>query len=123
MERKTVKMIKRPKYCWSRTRSRTFLKFIIQRLHRDEDGTIRDFKKPRRQRQRKPTSLENISSRYLYYFVIVAICSTCTMWPSYPVTEQRGTAFKLRQRMKNLPSCDHVLHKTLNLVISRCCLA
>ena len=69
------------------------------------------------------TSLENISSRYLYYFTIIPIRSTCTMWPNYPVTEQVGTKFRLRQRMENLPSCVHVLHKTLNLVISRCCLA
>ena len=41
------------------------------------------------------------------------------MWPNYPVTEQVGTAFKL----KNLPSCAHALHKALNLVISRCGLA
>ena len=68
-------------------------------------------------------SLENISSRYLYYFAIIPIRSTCTMWPNYPVTEQVETAFKLRQRLKNLPSCAHVFHKTLNLVISRCCLA
>ena len=69
-------------------------------------------------------SLENISSRlYLYYFAIIPIRSTCTMWPNYPVTEQVGTAFKLRQKIKNLPSCAHGLHKTLNLVISRCCLA
>ena len=45
------------------------------------------------------------------------------MRPNYPVTEQVGTAFKLRQRMENLPSCAHVLHKTLNSVISRFCLA
>ena len=25
--------------------------------------------------------------------------------------------------MKILPSCAHVLHKTMNLVISRCCFA
>ena len=69
------------------------------------------------------TSLENISSRYFYYFAIIPIRSTCTMWPNYPVTEQVETAFKLRQRMENLPSCAHVLNKTLNLVNSRCCLA
>ena len=33
------------------------------------------------------------------------------------------TAFKFRQRMKNLPPCAQALRKTLNLVISRCCLA
>ena len=30
-----------------------------------------------------------------------------------------GTAFKLIKTNKNSPSCAHVLHKTLNLVISR----
>ena len=25
--------------------------------------------------------------------------------------------------MKNLPSCAHILHKTLNLAISHCCFA
>ena len=39
--------------------------------------------------------------------------------PNYPVTERVGTAFKLIHRQKNLPSCAHVLHKTLNLVIAR----
>ena len=29
----------------------------------------------------------------------------------------------LRQRLKHLPQCAHVLYKTLNPVISRCCLA
>ena len=58
----------------------------------------------------------------MYYFAINPIRSTCTMWANYPVTEQVGTASKLRQRMENLPSsaCAHVLHKTLNLVVSRC---
>ena len=64
-----------------------------------------------------------ISSRYSWYFVIIPIRSTCTMWPNYPVTEQVETAFKLRQRLRNLPSCVHVLHKALTLVISRCGLA
>ena len=45
------------------------------------------------------------------------------MWPNYPVTELVGTVFKLAQRNENLLSCAQVLHKTLNLGISRCCLA
>ena len=61
-------------------------------------------------------SLENISSRYLYLFAIFPTRSTCTIWPNYPVTEQMRTAFKVRRRMENLPSCAHVLHKTMNLV-------
>ena len=66
---------------------------------------------------------ENITSRFLFFFVIIPVRSTCTMWPNYPVTERVRTAFKLIQRKENLPSCAHVIHKTLNLVISRCCLA
>ena len=62
---------------------------------------------------------ENVAwKRYLYNFVIIPIRSTCAMWPNYPVTEQVETAFKLRQRLKNLPSCTHVLLKTLNLVMA-----
>ena len=40
---------------------------------------------------------------------------------SYPGTRLVGVAFKLRKKMKNSPPCVHVLHKTLNVVISRCC--
>ena len=29
----------------------------------------------------------------------------------------------MRKKMKNLPLCVHVLHKTFNVVISRCCFA
>ena len=58
-------------------------------------------------------SLENISSHYLSCFTVIQT----------PGTQLVETAFKLRKRMKNLPSCVHVLHKTLNLVISRCCFA
>ena len=39
----------------------------------------------------------------------------------YPGTELVRTVFKVRRRMKSLPSCSHVLHKTLNLAVSRCC--
>ena len=45
------------------------------------------------------------------------------MWSNYPATEQVGTAFTLRKRMKTLPSFVHFLHKTLNLVILRRSLA
>ena len=42
----------------------------------------------------------------------------------YPLgTKLVGVAFRLRKEMKNLPSCARVLHRTLNLVISRCCFA
>ena len=60
------------------------------------------------------TSLENI-------FILSRLTFTETV--NYPGTKLVGVAFKLRKRMKNSPSCVHVLHKTLNLVISRCCFA
>ena len=41
---------------------------------------------------------------------------------NYPGTKLVGVAYKLSlKEMKNSPSCVHVLHKTLNVVISRCC--
>ena len=35
----------------------------------------------------------------------------------------RSGRYKLKKKMKNSPPCVHVLHKTLNVVISRCCFA
>ena len=64
-----------------------------------------------------------LSSHDLYYFAIIVILSTSTMWANYPATEQVETTFKLRQRVKHFPPCACVLHKTLNLDISHCCLA
>ena len=42
---------------------------------------------------------------------------------NYPETKLVGVAYELRNKMKNSLSCVHVLHKTLNVVISRCCFA
>ena len=42
---------------------------------------------------------------------------------NYPGNKLVGAAYKLRKEMKNSPSCVHVLHKTFNVVISRCCFA
>lgn len=70
------------------------------------------------------TSLENTSC-------LLALLRECSNSFNFynvielSVTEQVKTALKLRERMKNLPSCAHVhvLHKTLNFVNSCCCLA
>ena len=75
-------------------------------------GEFRELKQRRRQRQRQRKRHLKI---YLYF-----ICATSTFMKmaNYPA----GTvAYKLRRKMKNLPSCVHVLHKTLNVVILRCC--
>ena len=42
---------------------------------------------------------------------------------NYPGTKLVGVAYKLRKKMKNSPSSVDVLHKTSNLVMSRCCFA
>ena len=41
----------------------------------------------------------------------------------YFKSEKRDVAFEFRKKIKNSPPCVHVLHKTLNLVIPRCCFA
>ena len=53
------------------------------------------------------------------------ICThlVCEMWPNYPGANVEGAALKFRKRNGNLSLCVHVLHKTLNLVISRRCFA
>ena len=65
----------------------------------------------------------NISLLYLRYFAIISTRSTFTKMANYPGTKLVGVAYKLRKKMKNSPSCVHVLHKTLNVAISRCCFA
>ena len=68
------------------------------------------------------TSLENIT---IFLFVHLRDYfnsgSTCLKTSNCPKTKLVGVASKLRKRMKIHPSCAHVLHKTSNLVISRCC--
>ena len=69
------------------------------------------------------TSLETITLYHLCYFAIISTHSTSTETVKFPGTKFVGVAFELKERMQNLPSCVHVLHKTLNLVISHCCFA
>ena len=81
---------------------------------------FRELKQRRRQRQRK---------RYLKIYPYFT-CATSRLFQlaqllkkmaNYPETKLVGVAYKLRKKIKNSPSCVHVLHKTLNVVISRCC--
>ena len=67
------------------------------------------------------TSPENITLFHLCYFAIFWTRSTSSETANYPGTNLIGVAFKLKKKMKNSPSCVDVLHKTLNVVISRCC--
>ena len=64
------------------------------------------------------TSPENISLFQLCYFAIISTRSTFTKMANYPGTKLVGVEYKLRKKkMKNLLSCVHVFHKTLNVVI------
>ena len=68
------------------------------------------------------TVLENLHSFHLCFFAHISTRPTCTT-AKYPGTKLVDVAFELRRRMKNSSSCTQVLHKTLNLVIPRCCFA
>ena len=52
-------------------------------------------------------------------FAIISTHPTCTKTTNYPEIKLVGRAFELSKRMENSRSCAHVLHKTLNFVISR----
>ena len=66
------------------------------------------------------TSSENISLFHLCYYAIISTRLTFTKMANYPGTKLVGVASKLKKKMKNSPSCVHVLHKTLNVVIPLC---
>ena len=106
--------------CWhSNEKSSAFLPtdsvgFSITGTSRNHDGD--------------PNETELVAPEYKYILLVLLrdysnSFNFITMWPIYLITEQVGKAFKLIQRMNNLPLCTHVLHKTLNLFLSRCCLA
>ena len=69
--------------------------------------------------------IENVTWKYKFIsFVpatwrIILTRSTSTQTTNYPGTKLVGVVFK----KINPPSRVYVLHKTLNLVISRCCFA
>ena len=69
------------------------------------------------------TSPEILSLYHLSSFVIISTCSPFTKMANYPGIKLVGVVYKLRKEMKNSTSCVHVLHKTLNVVISHCCFA
>ena len=68
--------------------------------------------------------------RQLKIFILHFICATIhvlrdylysfNLYKNYPGTRLGGVVLELRNRMINSPWCDHVLDKTLNLVISSC---
>ena len=55
--------------------------------------------------------------------MIILTRSPFTKVANYPGTKLVGVAYKLRKKMKNSPPSVHVLYKTLNVAISRCCFA
>ena len=68
------------------------------------------------------TSPENITSFHLYYSVIISTRSTSNRKGELPRNQTGRSGVPVeKNKMKNSPSFTHVLNKTLNLVISRCC--
>lgn len=66
-------------------------------------------------------SLENIKSTFSCTTLrLLQLVQLVQLGLIYPGTGLVGTAFNLRQRIRNTSSCAHVLHKTLHLVISCC---
>ena len=85
---------------------------------------IRDLTNGRRQRQRKRHL--KIYLFHLCYFAIVLTRSTSTLVnEKLPMNQIGSSGVQVKKENENVtvPSCLHVLHKTLNLVISRCCFA
>ena len=71
---------------------------------------------------------EDVTWKYIFisFVLLIAIVSTrstFTKMANYPGTKLVRAGYKLRKKMNNSPSCVHVLHKILNLVISRGCFA
>ena len=58
------------------------------------------------------TSPENITLFHLCFFAIILTRSTSRETANYPGTKLVGAAYKLREKMKNPPSCAYVLQKT-----------
>ena len=67
------------------------------------------------------TSPKNITLFHLCYFAIISTRSTFTKIANYLGTRLVGVAYKLKKKIKNSLSSVDVLHKTLNVVILRCC--
>ena len=55
---------------------------------------------------------ENVTFISFVLLPIISTRSTSTETVNYPATQLVGVALKLRKKMKNSPSCAHVLQKT-----------
>ena len=80
-----------------------------------------DFTQPRRQRQRK----RHLKIQVL---LLVLLCAYSNSFNFYNVAELSskrtcGNGLQVSTENENLLSCAPALHKTLDLGISRCCLA
>ena len=73
----------------------------------------REVKQRRRRRRRERSVCADVA--------MISTHPTCTKTANFPGIKLARAAFELRKRLKNSPSCAHVLHRTLNLVISRFC--
>ena len=71
-------------------------------------------------RKHDAKATENVTWKYKFALLLLLpdYSNSSNLYNMAELSSNRtgGNDFKLRQRIKNLPSCAHVLHKTLNLV-------
>ena len=78
----------------------------------------------RRRRQRERHLKNVLNSRPIVFFAIIPTSLICIMRPNYPGAVFVGTVFKFEGKVHLLVLTSvHVLHKTLNAVISCSCFA
>ena len=71
-------------------------------------------------------SLENINSSVSLFVLLRDYFNSYNLYKNDELPRNQIVRFGFQVKnwtMKNLPSCSHVLHKTLNVVISRHCFA
>ena len=87
-------------------------------LWRTREFANRELTKRGRRRLRG-LHLKNTSSRYSYHYETISCRFALKMYSNYRRIKLVRVGWKRRERTENSSSCANVLHRTLNLVISR----
>ena len=96
----------------------------LEKVHfppRIPQSLIRDLTNNARRQRQRSRRLKMLF--HLRYFAIILTRSTSTQTTNYPGTKLVGVAFKLRTENEKIHRRVHVLNKTFNMVIPRCCFA
>ena len=70
---------------------------------------------------------KNVTQKYIFisFVLLLDYFNSLNFYKNGELSRNQicRSGVQIRKKMKNSPSCVHVLHKTLNAVISRCCFA